>query len=264
MSAGWAQTPAATAEQAAATTQPAATLPTDVPAAAPNFRKLAPGVETVVPADIKPEEKFAIATVAGQANTRISKTSQCLEFTFKPLRFVKLRIPDEAGTVRDKLVWYMVYHVKQPVEESTDATGAPIEPKPMRFFPVFYLEDLQSKKVYQDRLIAPAIAVIRRREDPNRELLNTVEIAGDIAPSLPGEDHSKWGVVTWDNIDLRINRFAVYIAGLSNAYKVDDAGQEVQKTLQINFWRPGDAFYEREDEIRLGVPGDVDYRWIYR
>lgn len=244
--------------------------PAAAPAAAPSgpFRKIAPGVETVVPAEIKPDELFSIETVAGQANTRVNKSAQCLELTFKPIRYVRLRLPDANGVLKDKLVWYMVYHVKQPVVEVLDAAGNPIPPKPMRFFPVFWLEDRKTKKVYPDRLIAAAIPLIQRREDPNRPLLNTVEIAGEIAPSPPGEDNSTWGVVTWDDIDLRINRFSVYVAGLSNAFKLStepgQEGQQVQKTLEINFWRPGDAFFEREDEIRLGAPGDVDYRWFYR
>lgn len=235
-------------------------------AAAGSFRKLAPGVETTVPAEIKPEETFSIQTILGQPNVRVTHFVQCLEFTFKPLRFIRLQVPDSSGVMKERLVWYLVYHIKQPVIEATDAKGDPIEPKPMRFYPVFWLEDQQTKKVYQDRLIAPAIAAIRRREDPNRVLLNSVEISGEIPPSPAGEDHSVWGVVTWDNIDLRINRFAVYVAGLSTAYKPaeDGSGNLLQKTLQVNFWRPGDAFFEREDEIRLGVPGDVDYRWLYR
>jgi len=255
--------PAAPAAAAPAATPPAAPAAANVP-----FRKLAPGVETTIPAEIKPEETFTVQTILDQPNVRVPQATQCLEFTFKPLRFVRVQLPDAKGLLTEKLVWYLVYHVKQPVIESLDAEGNPIPPRPMRFYPVFWLEDLQSKKVYRDRLIASAIPVIQRREDPNRVLLNSAEIAGEIAPSPAGEDHSRWGVVTWDDIDLRINRFALYVGGLSNAYKIPtEVGQEgklLRKTLVVHFWRPGDAFYEHESEIRLGIPGDVDYRWIYR
>jgi hypothetical protein len=47
-----------------------------------------------------------------------------------------------------------------------------------------------------------------------------------------------------------------------------------RKTLQLNFWRPGDEIDEHEEEIRFGVPLDkadlydseegVAYRWVYR
>ena len=54
------------------------------------------------------------------------------------------------------------------------------------------------------------------------------------------------------------------------------------KTLQLNFWRPGDTEDEHENEIRYGVPSvtdpaeqaaicaryniprRVDYLWVYR
>ena len=82
---------------------------------------------------------------------------------------------------------------------------------------------------------------------------------------------------TWDDIDPSMDRFSIFVRGLSNAYqwadqsaaaKPDDpAGASHKlalKTLQLNFWRPGDAVYEHEAEIRYGIPGDVDYRWLYR
>ena len=37
-----------------------------------------------------------------------------------------------------------------------------------------------------------------------------------------------------------------------------------RKLLKLNFWRPGDQYNVNEDEIRYGVPGGVDYQWVYR
>ena len=47
-----------------------------------------------------------------------------------------------------------------------------------------------------------------------------------------------------------------------------------RKTLQLNFWRPGDELDQSEREIRFGVapgraefydsPEGVAYRWVYR
>ena len=43
------------------------------------------------------------------------------------------------------------------------------------------------------------------------------------------------------------------------------AGRKLyRKVLKLNFWRPADQYYEREEEIRYGVPGGVDYEWVYR
>ncbi len=243
---------------------PRVDLAQEAPAPAPvgPFRKLAPGVETVIASQVSPEETFSLQTVLGQPDIRVRRNTQCLEFAFKPLRFIQTQGVNERGQAYSKLVWYMVYHVKLP--QSIDAEGNPLETKPMRFFPTFELVDEQSKRVYPERIIAPAIAAIRHREDPNRPLLNTAEMAGDIQPSSPGEDHSVWGVATWDNIDLNINRFSISIGGLSNAVRVDENGVEQFKYLKLNFWRPGDAYNVHEREIRFGAPGQLDYQWIYR
>lgn len=37
-----------------------------------------------------------------------------------------------------------------------------------------------------------------------------------------------------------------------------------QKVLQLNFSRPGDEFLQREEEVKLGIKGRVDWEWIYR
>jgi hypothetical protein len=95
-------------------------------------------------------------------------------------------------------------------------------------------------------------------------------MATQIPSSADGVDRSVWGVVTWEDIDPRIDQFSVYISGLSSAYKwTDDAAADkrkfVYKTLKLNFWRPGDEYHEHEAEIRLGTPdGKVDYEWVYR
>ena len=42
---------------------------------------------------------------------------------------------------------------------------------------------------------------------------------------------------------------------------------EVLKTAPIDhaiFTRRGDEFNQREEEIRYGIKGKVDYEWIYR
>jgi hypothetical protein len=248
------------------------------------YRKLAPGVEVTIPAEIKPEEKvsrhdlveilaiypdFGEGGVAGSSpakKVRFPHEPQALEFTFKPMRFLRLDLPGTSGSLEPKLIWYMVYHVRNKSD------------KPMLFLPEFTLETKgKNPKVYPSKLIPLAVPLIRRREDPNRALYNPIEASGEIPPSTPEADNSVWGVVTWDDIDPNTNQFSVFVRGLSTAYTWEDpegaykagdppgSGRVLKrKTLQLNFWRPGDAFYEHEAEIRYGTPGDVDYRWIYR
>ena len=99
-------------------------------------------------------------------------------------------------------------------------------------------------------------------------LLNSVEMAEQPIPVSDGRiDRGVWGVATWADIDPRIDFFSVYVGGLTNAYRWEDpAGaykpgdppgkgrQFARKTLQLNFWRPGDEILQDEREIRFGVP----------
>jgi hypothetical protein len=103
-------------------------------------------------------------------------------------------------------------------------------------------------------------------------LLTTVEMCKEVAV---GE--TLWGVATWEDIDPRILRLSVYVSGLTNAYRWKDtpgeykAGDPIgkgrqlfKKTLKLNFWRPGDEYFEHEEAIRYGIPGHPDYEWVYR
>ena len=84
-------------------------------------------------------------------------------------------------------------------------------------------------------------------------------------------------MATWTDIDPRIDYFQIYVAGLSNAYRFADppgayhAGDPpgsgrryAQKTLKLNFWRPGDEHEINEGEVYYGIPGQVDYEWVFR
>jgi hypothetical protein len=84
-------------------------------------------------------------------------------------------------------------------------------------------------------------------------------------------------VVTWRGIDPRVDYLTMQIMGLTNAYIWVDpdgafqpgnppgTGREfAYKTLQLNFYRPGDEFDAREEEIKLGVKGHPEWQWLYR
>jgi hypothetical protein len=157
-------------------------------------------------------------------------------------------------------------------------------------------------------VIPVALPEIEKREDASRRLKNvadvapepasklhdTIEMMRDIPASPEGQDLSVWGVATWEDIDPSTDHFSVYIQGLTNAYRWEDAPQgtpgayaagaklgtgrkRTQKTLRLNFWRPSDKYHEHEEEIRFGYwehPGEdrfgikreeqVDYLWVYR
>lgn len=259
----------------AAAQQPAAGNPAN-PVDVGGFRKFAPGVERTIDPEMRKEETFSWHDMAGllkvapqygerptyprnlAKGVKIPHEVWGLQFTFRPIRFIQVDMPDSAGNLQPKQIWYLVYKVRNNGD------------KPVRFSPRFLLHTQESDQYYPDRILAMAKGPIQRRDDPRRTLLDSVEISDqEILPSTEAEDNSVWGVATWRDIDPAADRFSIYVQGLTNAYKIE-VGEDgawkrySRKTLQLNFWRPGDEFYEHESEIRLGIPGDVDYRWIYK
>lgn len=268
------------------------------------------------------------ATVFERAkNITLRRTIWNLEFSFKPLRMIYVDIPQPSGKMQRKLVWYMVYRVRnmgnhikpKPVVETVERTSA-AEPSlvhttyeaektnevelfgrlttDLRFFPHFVLASSEYDKEYLDQVIPAALEPIRRREFPGREvdLKNSLTMSGVALPvSDPASnvDHSAWGVVTWVDVDPRIDYYKVFVQGLTNAYRFEDgeykkgeapgAGRKfTKKTLQLNFWRPGDTIDPHEEEIRYGCRIDadpaeqqaifaeygidkpIDHQWVYR
>jgi hypothetical protein len=211
----------------------------------------------------------------------------CLEFTFKPVRMIWVDVPQISGKMQRKLIWYLLYHVTNrgqhlhPTRKAGTASGT-FEIKPLdsdaRFIPQFVLESSEYNKAYLDRLIPVAVEAIRQKEDPHRKLLNSVEIGTHQIPvSSDGLDQPVWGVATWEDLDPKIDYFSIAIQGLTNAYRWTDRPQDfhpgdppgkgrvlTEKTLILNFWRPGDEFAEDQRIIRYGIPGKVDYSWVYR
>ena len=182
-----------------------------------------------------------------------------LEFAFKPVRFVHVDVPMPDGRLRPKLVWYLVYSIRNTSD------------KPVNFVPRIVLVSTDMGKIYPDRLIPVAVPLIRKREDPNRPLLNTIEITGKIPPTPKGEEPKIWGVATWEDIDPRTDHFSIYFQGLTNAFLWEDppgaykngdppaTGREYYaKTLILKFWRPSDPELEHEEEIRF-----ESYKWEY-
>lgn len=287
------------------------------PADGEAFRELAPGVMTTIPADIREDETVSthdLVALRTQDNlewtpnftpesrtlyamakdVQFRRQVEGLELSFKPLRMIYVDIPQPSGKMQRKLIWYLVYRVRnpgghlKPVEQPDGTFQAEEVNAEVRFNPQFVLESHEYQKAYLDRVIPVATAAIQMREDSNRELLNSVQIAEQPIPvSTDRVDHAVWGVATWEDVDPRMDFFSVFVQGLSNAYQwVDPPGaykagdslgkgrRFTRKTLQLNFWRPGDQYQQTEDEILFGTaPGKaslygledgVDYTWIYR
>ena len=271
-------------------------------------RKLAPGVLTTIRPAPLTEETFAgplpIVELASESNlewtpnfaaktdTLLEKSKIAilrrpvwnLEFSFKPLRMVRVDVPQPTGVMKNKLVWYLVYRIRYLGEDLTptaqeDTFGNETFPSTtpgltsgIFFLPKMTLESKEFGKRYLDRVIPAALEPIAARERIGKPLFNSITISSvALRPSTAEEDNSVWGVATWEDVDPRIDFFSVYIKGLTNAYRFvdppgvykvgDPAGKGRQfshKHLQLNFWRPGDTVQEHEREIRYGVPIESD------
>jgi len=274
-----------------------------IPAARLPYRKLAPGVmhsvdplrsfgQTVSRHSVV--EILAVdPSLAWAKDNFFRRDIWTLDFEFKPVRMIWIDMPRSGGHMERKLIWYMVYSVTNPGKVyhpvEVDPKYETFDKKqlcevkevdqPVRFTPELCIEAYQraakdeiTTKLYPDRVIPIAMAAIRDREDPNRPFRNSVEMCRDIKV---GE--TVWGIATWEGIDPRTFKFSVLVSGLTNAYGWEDkpgeykAGDPVLKgrqfthrTLKLNFWRPGDQYAQNEEEIRYGVPGGVDYDWVYR
>lgn len=301
------------------------TLAASAMGAAPTARQLAPGVMTTVVPSLdaddtvsthnvmelranpalqwNPEYLATPETLVGMADkTKFRREIYCLEFSFKPLRMVEVDVTSATGAPERKLVWYLVYRLRNTGQTLKPVEGAdgvfkvtPGKGGPVRFVPQFVIEaqdrDKDGKlvgKSYLDRVIPAAVAAIAQREKLAGKLFNSVEIAEQPIPVSDGRiSHDVWGVATWVDIDPRIDFFSILVGGLTNAYRWTDnpavyhpgdapgrGRQFTRKMLQLNFWRPGDAVQPNEREFRLGAPiGKADlygvtdgvaYRWVYR
>lgn len=279
------------------------------------YRKLGPGVETTIPAEPNPQDTVTDHDIveiqsAGQQldwtpETQSSSTTLkvltkdipfrrgvwYLQFTFKPLRMINVDMPLADGHMDKRLIWYMVYRVTnlgQHLEaepqgnKNESLTANPPTTEPIYFHPQFVLEGQLNvapfKKAYLDKVLPLAVDAIEKQEDPHRKLLDTVQMGEHPIPlSTADEDHSVWGVATWEYIDPRIDFFNIYVKGLTNAYRFADQPGDyksgdapgtgrlyAQKTLKLNFWRPGDEHEPIKEKIYYGIPGQVDHEWVFR
>ena len=69
-------------------------------------------------------------------------------------------------------------------------------------------------------------------------------------------DPGVWAVAIWEGVNPNIDYVSVQVSGLSNARRLKDPETKASfaKTLQLNFWRPGDAVGQRRDQLSYGIP----------
>lgn len=221
----------------------------------------------------------------------------CLEFSFKPLRHIYVDIPRPDGKMQRKLVWYMVYRVRyrggelRPAAEKIAGVDIykrieSIHYDSRHFFPMMVLNDHISGLRAVDQILPTALDKIKVREQIQAPLYNSVDITRVKIPHAKDEAASGvWGVATWADLDPQLDFISVEVSGLTNAFVQEGEGGEAEykrKALQLNFFRPGDAINQTDDQIRFGIPAyqdereqnyvlqhyglseRLDYQWIFR
>lgn len=238
-----------------------------------------------------------LESLAGSATLRRSVWQ--IEFSYKPMRLIKYTAVDSQGKPQERATWYLIYRIRNVgrhllPKAATDEFGHDqysfqAVNHTVRFFPLFVLRDHEWGRAYRDQILPSAVARIHAQEirDPKIRLRDSVEMSeSPLEISTQATDRGLWGVATWDGVDPRTDFFSVYVQGLSNAYRIEtakdgkDAPELTYKTLQLNFWRPGDTEHLHVNEFRLGLPATEDqaspemlkrysmpspapFRWVY-
>ena len=90
-------------------------------------------------------------------------------------------------------------------------------------------------------------------------LLDGIQMSKVEIPKVkPDSDVGVWGVAIWEDVNPNIDFVSVFVNGLTNAYRIkrneDGSVGFKKKTLQLNFWRPGDNIEEEKDRVTFGIP----------
>ena len=203
------------------------------------------------------------------------------EFSFLPLRQEKVKLPSAVGGLENRVVWYLVVRVRntgsamtyKDERQSPDTEhivrklqyDKPIDSADIDFTPRFVLQGWiedeaagQYKKVeYPSVINATALNQIQQIEDPNQKLLDAHQLSKVKIPMAKNNvDPGVWGVAIWEGVNPSIDYVSVRVEGLSNAYRLKDPETKTAfaKTLQLNFWRPGDAVGQQRDQLTYGIP----------
>ena len=176
-----------------------------------------------------------------------------LDFRFRAPRIITVDIPGRGR----KICWYMWYQVWNRTSE------------PHRFNPRFELVTLDRPGVFVDEVLPSVQEAIRKIEDPlgHQDIKNSVTIGKEPIPPSKADavPRTATGVAIWTDVDPDATRFSVFVTGLSNGWSMvevpPDNKQVIRrKTLQLNFRKLGDRYYQHSGEIRFEPPEE----WLYR
>lgn len=206
-----------------------------------------------------------VGTGPEPAATRVSWE---FEFKFDDPQRIEVQLP---GADQPEVYWYMVYTVTNPDARS------------QLFFPTVQIVTEDLRVFDTDVGISPLVfEVIRERHRRTHQYL--VHPTPGIGELLSGDDNARECVAIWRQIDLNVNSFKVYVAGLSGetqfvrnpvhdpskpeGVKRGADGKErivnpkhftLRKTLEIQYDLPGSPAARS-----LAAPERGQVRWIMR
>jgi hypothetical protein len=133
----------------------------------------------------------------GPAPSRVPVSWE-LELRFDDPQRIEVSVPGQ-GT---QVYWYMTYTVVNPGDRS------------QRFFPTFQITTDDMQVIDTDLGIHPAVfqAIRDRYRIRYKYLLSPTEVMGELQI---GEDNARESVAIWRPFELTVDKFTVYIAGLS-------------------------------------------------
>ena len=289
-------------------------------------RNFAPGVVTTIPPDFEPEETVSThdlveiranadakwqpelmtdsRTLYGMSEgVKFRRDVSCLEFAFKPLRMIHVDVTGPDGKLERKLVWYMVYSVRNTGEtlKPVEAAGRRLHDRSGQGRAGAIRPELCARVARPDGRRAADRQVVSRPRDSGGDdgdsgPRNARHNRCSIAPRWPSRFSNPATAArttacgAWPRGPTSI-RGSISSRSTSAGCRTPIAGRTrpaayqageppgtgrtfTRKTLQLNFWRPGDEHLQDEREIRFGVArgkGDlydvsegVAYVWVYR
>ena len=242
-------------------------------------------------------------TLYGMAEgVKFRRDVSCLEFAFKPLRMIHVDVPGPDGKLERKLVWYMVYSVRNTGEtmKPDEQEGGVFTDRRRQGRAGAIHSQLRARVARSDGRRPADPKVVSRSRDPGR-LRRDPSPRGSRSHALEQHPNGRADSrarrrprgqprVGRGHLDRRrsADRFLFGLRrraherlslgrpgrGVQGRRPARHRPQFTRKTLQLNFWRPGDEHLQDEKEIRFGVArgkGDlydvsegVAYRWVYR
>ena len=169
------------------------------------------------------------------------------DFEYKTPARIVVTVP---GSPTPKAYWYMPYTVTNKGDET------------QAFIPQFELMTEEGKLVRAKKNVPKAVFDTIKARERNKYMVPPTSVSGDLQP---GVDQAKDSVAVWEEPQLDMGTFKIFVGGLSGEFvelKDKDSGEimktakgepiVLRKTLQLTYSTNGDDVYPGEDLVREG------------